>query len=176
MDVTSGSSYQTLQQKKMKNLRWITWCWPRILARLGRIVMAPSAAHSWSRTGCILAPHESDPIQKNFPATPFLTVALNSFLERNPPGLWKENLNYLVLSSSTKRMTAWRQWLVRSALNPILPTFAFSLERRVSTTLSNSWSSAFLLIVIDTPMQMPDFVASWIKEDIPFSPYSPYSF
>ena len=30
---------------------------------LGRMVMAPSAAHSWCRTGWILAPHESEPIQ-----------------------------------------------------------------------------------------------------------------
>ena len=29
--------------------------------------MAPSAANSWSRTGCSLAPHESLPTQKKWP-------------------------------------------------------------------------------------------------------------
>ena len=31
-------------------------------------------------------------------------------------------------------------------------------------------------MVMETPMQMPDFVASWMKDPIPFSPYSPWSF
>ena len=52
-----------------------------MLFLLGKMVIAPSAAHSWSRTGWIFAPQESDPIQKNFPAAPFLTVALNNFLK-----------------------------------------------------------------------------------------------
>ena len=48
----------------------------------GRMVMAPSAAHSWWRTGWILAPQESEPIQWKKPDLPARTVAERSFLEK----------------------------------------------------------------------------------------------
>lgn len=47
-------------------------------------------------------------------------------------------------------------------------TRAFSAARRVSTTSSNSWSSAFLFIVTDTAIQTPDFFANWINDEIPW--------
>ena len=49
------------------------------------IITSSSMSHhyvSQCDTGCIFAPQESDPIQKNFPMTPFFTVASSSFLCR----------------------------------------------------------------------------------------------
>jgi len=43
--------------------------------------MAPSAALSWCRTGWILAPQESEPIQWKKPVLPLRTVAERSFLK-----------------------------------------------------------------------------------------------
>ena len=50
--------------------------------RKGKIVIAPSAANSWSLTGWTFAPHESLPTHMKWPVRLALTVAWSSFLKR----------------------------------------------------------------------------------------------
>lgn len=78
----------SMNRKQTGNVSWVSiihkLCWylPFIAFRCGRMVIAPSAADSWSLTGWTLAPQESLPIHRKYPVLFARMVAFRSFLKK----------------------------------------------------------------------------------------------
>lgn len=107
----------------------------------GRMVIAPSAAYSWSLTGCTFAPHESLPIQRKWPVLLALMVACRSFLQQ------KSSANQSILPP-------------RSLISLVVSTASISRREKNLNTLKNLTSCCPHQRTTPPPWPAPFAVAS----------------